>query len=132
MVTVKKRKPITIQNTNESVRDALKLSKLRSAVLNPMRWFSPAAAVLIPSLLRKPPHKRKIGPLLHRLVSSLRHSVFCGSHMRRGHQLVGVWPERPAYMKIKTEKISSEESGHFFAKISPYTSENSLLYDTWW
>ena len=46
--------------------------------------------------------------------------------MRRGHQLVGVWPERPASAKIKTAKISSEESGRFSAKIC--TSENFPLY----
>ena len=46
--------------------------------------------------------------------------------MRRGHQLVGVWPECPASAKIKTAKISSEESGRFSAKIC--TSENFLLY----
>ena len=39
MVTVKKRKPATIQNTNKSVRDAMKLLKSRSSVLNPMRQF---------------------------------------------------------------------------------------------
>ena len=39
MVAVKKRKPATIQNTNESVRDAPKLLKSRSAVLNPTRQF---------------------------------------------------------------------------------------------
>ena len=48
------------------------------------------------------------------------------SHMRRGHQLVGVWPKRPASAKMKTVKISSEESGRFSAKIC--TSENFPLY----
>ena len=46
--------------------------------------------------------------------------------MRRGHQLVGVWPERPPSAKIKTAKISSEESGRFSSKIC--TSENFPLY----
>ena len=43
-----------------------------------------------------------------------------------GRQLVGVWPECPASAKIKTAKISSEESGPFSVKIC--TSENFLLY----
>ena len=46
--------------------------------------------------------------------------------MGRGHQLVGVWPECPASAKIKTAKISSEESGLFSAKIC--TGENFPLY----
>ena len=46
--------------------------------------------------------------------------------MGRGHQLVGVWPECPTSVKIKTAKISSEESGPFSAKIC--TSENFPLY----
>ena len=35
MVTVEKNQPASIQNANEPVRDALELSKSRSAVLNP-------------------------------------------------------------------------------------------------
>ena len=66
----------------------------------------------------------QIRPLLHRLASSLRRSV--PFRMRRGHQLVGVWAERPASAKIKTAKISSEESGRFSAEIC--TSENFPLY----
>ena len=46
--------------------------------------------------------------------------------MGRGHQLVGVWLECPASAKIKTAKISSEESGPFSTKIC--TSENCPLY----
>ena len=136
MVTVKKRKPATIQNTNESIRDALKLLKLRSAVLNPMHRFLARCCSLDTFVIMKPPHKRKIGPLLHRLVSLLRRSVFFSSHMRCGHQLVGVWPEHPASAKIKTAKISSEESGRFFMKISLYTihggsiTVNSTSFDT--
>ena len=61
MVAVKKNQPPTVQNTNETVRDAPKMS----------------------------------------------------------HQPVGVWSERPAF--LKTAKISSEESGRFSAKISRYT-----------
>ena len=50
------------------------------------------------------------------------------SHMGRGHQLIGVWPESPAPIsaKIKNAKISSEESARFSAKIC--TSENFPLY----
>ena len=48
------------------------------------------------------------------------------SHMGRGHQLVGVWPESPASAEIKTTKISSKESARFSAKIC--TSENFPLY----
>ena len=48
--------------------------------------------------------------------------------MGRGHQLVGVRPEHPASAKIKTTKISSEESGPFSAKIC--TSENFPLYSS--
>ena len=59
---------------------------------------------------------------MHRLASSLR----AVSHMGRGHQLIGVWPESPASAKIKTAKISSEESARFSAKIC--TSENFPLY----
>ena len=50
------------------------------------------------------------------------------SRMGRGHQLIGVWPESPASAKIKTAKISSEESARFSAKIC--TSENFPLYGT--
>ena len=46
--------------------------------------------------------------------------------MGRGRQLVGVWPEGLASAKIKTAKISSEESARFSAKIG--TSENFPLY----
>ena len=53
-------------------------------------------------------------------------SFSAGSHMGRGHQLIGVWPESPTSAKIKTAKISSEESARFSAKIC--TSENFLLY----
>ena len=35
MIPVEKNQPATIQNANESIRDALKLSKSRSAGLNP-------------------------------------------------------------------------------------------------
>ena len=47
---VEKNEPATIQNGHELVRDALKLLKSRSAVLNPsvqQASFSPMAAVLI-------------------------------------------------------------------------------------
>ena len=49
--------------------------------------------------------------------------------MRRGHQLVGVWPERPASAKIKTAKISSEAFPRKFApaKISSYTVTEALV-----
>ena len=46
---------------------------------------------------------------------------------KMSHQPVGVWSERSA--KIKTAKISSEESGRFSAKMC--TSANFLLYGTW-
>ena len=49
--------------------------------------------------------------------------------MGRGHQLVGVWSEGPASAKIKTAKISSEESARFSAKIC--TSENFPLYGSY-
>jgi len=47
--------------------------------------------------------------------------------MGRGIQLIGVWPESPASVKIKTAKTFSEESARFSVKIC--TSENFPLYD---
>ena len=50
MVAAEKKQPVTVQNDNEPVRDAPKLSKSRSAVLNPSAQqasFSPPAAVII-------------------------------------------------------------------------------------
>ena len=61
--------------------------------------------------------------MLHRLAS-----FSAVSHMGRDHQLVGVWLESPTSVKIKTAKLSSEESARFSAKI--FTSENFPLYGT--
>ena len=75
MVAVKKNQPATTQNTNESVREATKLSKSRSAVLNPTHRFLSHDGSLDTFLFAKASTQRKIRPLLHKLASSLCHSV---------------------------------------------------------
>ena len=110
--------------TNLTLR---KSSKSRSAVLNysvqqasfsdTLRcglqdYFLPMAVVQLLSQLRRPPHKSKTRPLLHKLASPLRRSF--GSHVGRDNQLVGVWSEP----RIRSAKISSEESGRISAKFA--------------
>ena len=119
MVAVKKNQPATIQNTNEFIRDALKLSTSRSAVLNPSRWFLDRGGTLDTLVIAKPPRKRKIRPF-HKLASSLRHSVsFLCFTYGAWHQLAGVWPEHPASAEIKTAKFLLKSLDAFLRKFAP-------------
>ena len=121
-----KNQPATIQIANKPTRDTPKLSKSKSAVLNPaiqQASFSPMAAGLILT------HKRKTRPLLHKLASLFCCSVLflwfpCGAwpSTRRG---VAIAPHIFS-MKIRATKISSRESGRIFTKFR--TRENFLLY----
>ena len=126
MVTVKKNQPATIQSTNKSVRDAPKLSKLRcSAESN-----TPVSLLWLQSLCLRNFEglhtKGRLGciwtSLLFRFVVQYH---FFGSHMGRGYQLVGVWPEHSASAKIKTTNISSEDFGRFSERLHPW---KFLLY----
>ena len=130
-----KNQPATIQIANKPIRDTPKLSKSKSAVLNPaiqQASFSPVMAVLILLYLRRPPHKRKTRLLLHKLASLFCCSVLfhwfpCGAwpSTRRG---VAIAPHIFS-MKIRATKISSRESRRIFTKFR--TRENFLLYGTY-
>ena len=129
MVTVKKRKPATIQNTNESVRDAPKLSKSRSAVLNPMCRFLARCCSLDTFVIAKASTQKENWAVVVQACffassfSVLRFTYEVWTSTGRG--VVSVSRIR----EIETAKISSEESGRFFGKIC--TSENFPLYGTW-
>ena len=127
MVTVKKRKPATIQNANESVRNAPKLSKSRSAVLNPTRRFLSHGGSPDTFVIAKASTQRKIRPLLHKLASSLRHSVSFLRFTYGAWLSTGRGVARASRIRgNKNREISSKESGRFSAKIC--TSENFPLY----
>ena len=75
MVAVKKNQPATIQNTNESVRRFAVVEVEISSAESNAPGFLARGGSLDTFVISKPPHKRKIRPLLHRLASSLRRSV---------------------------------------------------------
>ena len=112
MVAVEKNQPATIQNGNKPIRDAWKLSKSRSAVLNPfVQQASFSLKAWYFSKLQRPLHKRKTRLLLHELASLLHHSVW---FIRFA---CGAWPSTGVVrascihsVKIKTAKSSSKES----------------------
>ena len=125
MVAVKKNQPATIQNTNKSVRRSKVVERSRSAVLNPMRRFLTRGGCLDTFVISKASTQKEDQAVVAQ-ACFFASSFSAVSHMGRGHQLVGVWPESPASAKIKTAKISSKESACFSAKIC--TSENFLLH----
>ena len=66
--------PATIRTCKRRSKDAhVEISSAQSFCSKAS--FSPTAAVLILLQLRTPPHKRKTRPLLHKLASSLCHSL---------------------------------------------------------
>ena len=98
MVAVKKNQPATIQNT---MRRSEVVEWSRSAVLNPMRRFLARGGCLDNFVISKASTLKEDQAVVAQacFFGSLFSAV---SHMRRGHQLVGVWPESPASTKIKT------------------------------
>ena len=90
-------------------------------MLNPTRQFLARGDSLDTFVISKASTQKE-----DQVVVAQTSSFSAVSHMGRGHQLIGVWPESPASAKIKTAKISSEESARFSAKIC--TSENFPLY----
>ena len=127
MVAVKKNQPATIQNTNKSVRRSEVVERSRSAVLNPTRRFLARGGCLDTFVISKASTQKEDQAVVAQAYF-FASSFSAVSHMGRGHQLVGVWPESSASANIKTAKISSEESVCFSAKIC--TSENFPLYGT--
>ena len=123
MVAVEQNQPATLQNANEPVRDAPKL-------LNPVQQSQFLAHGGSLNNFRNCEGLRT--KTLGRFCTSLLlcfvvQCRFFGSHVGRGRQLVGVWSERHIRSaKIKTAKISFEESGRISAKFC--TSENFPLY----
>ena len=120
----------TTKIANEPARDALKLAKISSA-----KSFYSTSKFLAHScspdifMIAKASTKRKTRPLLHKLASSLHRSVSfaCGMWPSAGRGVV-----RASHIhstKIKTVKISSEESGGIFGRFC--TSKNFPLYGTY-
>ena len=78
-------------------------------------------------VIAKPPRKRKIRPLLHKLASSLRHSVSFLRFTYGAWLSTGRGVARASRIRVnKNREISSKESGRFSVKIC--TSENFPLY----
>ena len=113
MVAVKKRKPATIQNTNESVRRSevveAEISSAESNAPVSRSWRQSRYLRNCESLYTVGRLGRCCPGLLLRFVVQCRFAY-------------KAWPSA----KTKTAKISSEESGRFSVKIC--TSENFPLY----
>ena len=103
-------------------------SRDQHAVLNPTRRFLARGGSLDTFVISKTSTQKEDQAVVAQalLLRFFASSFSAVSHMGRGHQLIGVWPESPASAKIKTAKISSVESARFSAKIC--TSENFPLY----
>ena len=125
---------ICIQNTNEPVRDNLKLSSSRSAVLNPSvqqaSFLSAPACSLDTFVIAKASTQRKELAVVAQAYFATSFSVI--SSVTRAY---GAWPSsgrgvvrasRFHSTKIKAAKISSEGYGPISTKIC--TSKNLLLY----
>ena len=128
MAVVEQNQPGTIQDANEAVTGAPKLSKSRSVALTCSVWqttFSPTATLQISQW---PPHRQKTEPLLHYLTSlryffELQSLGFgCGSH------LIRVWSEcHICSGKIKL-KISSEGSEGISVKFCTIKKFSAVQY----
>ena len=106
MVAVKKNQPATIQNTNKSVRCSEVVERSRSAVLNPTRRCLARGGCVDTFVISKASTQKEDQAVVAQ-ACFFTSSFSDVSHIGRGHQLVGVWPESPASAKIKTAKISS-------------------------
>ena len=90
-------------------------------MLNPMRQFLTRGGSLDTFVISKASTQKEDQAIVAQ-ACFFASSFSAGSHMGRGHQLI----ESPTSAKIKTAKISSEESANFSTKIC--TSKNFPLY----